>query len=57
MRLENLTLDILKQEFAKVKTNGTFKMWAIPYIAKTYNIDAATALCVFEAITFDHRNF
>ena len=51
MKLENLTLDFLKEAYNKANTNGTFKMWAKTYIRRTYNLDAQAADCVFDTIT------
>lgn len=50
MKLENLTMDYLKAEFATANTNGTFKLWAKTFIMRKYNIDALAANSVFDQI-------
>ena len=50
MKLENLTMDFLKAEFANANTNGTFKLWAKTYIMREYSIDANSANAVFDVI-------
>lgn len=50
MKLENLTMNYLKAEFANANTNGTFKLWAKTFIMRRYNIDALATNVVFDLI-------